>query len=603
MAGKSRKRGKKSSSKAKGRTVRPADKPSGSSSRSLYALLALLAAVAVGYVLVQARSPPDARSPVVDYPQDDEDLDVWEWDVAKVATYVRRLGPKFKRFAGILEQNKIDGSKVLDLLDSDVEKLGLRKKNVRNKMMDAIYKLRKISGMEGVMTLQDALRRNKDESLSGKENPDNTNFGATDKVSFARLNRWLYANGADLKKVYLDPEQRILRTRRNIKKGETVLTVPPNLFMSTVLARADSKVVQILEKEMDLGTHSLISIYMLEEIKNKESTFWQPYINVLPQRYNDIPIFWDEAESSELQGDALSRYHRRSQTLKNDYDKICKVCPGFADTASLEEFMWARTAVITRTFGLKVNDVKITTNLPIDFLMHANQPDTTWGYDQTKGCYHITATRDIPKNKFLTITYGKKANARFLVNYGFCLPTNSRNKGFVALHSANSFMGIGENNGEGATERYELEISHDKVDEIIRFSRTIVADHCKRNDITGLWNIQYEAWKYLRHQVKQELDSFPTTLAHDLEQLKRDDISQNVRNALLARSGEKTVTDFYYRLADAAITRLEPFLESEKDTDVPADERKQKRNAFAKEMFGFPKQFTDANLIIDPTID
>merc|ERR1712096_592321 len=163
---------------------------------------------------------------------------------------------------------------------------------------------------------------------------------------------------------------------------------------------------------------------------------------------------WSDAEVNELQGDALARYERRRDTLKRDYDRIVSICDGFRDTATLEEFMWARTAVITRTFGIKVNSHKITTNLPIDFVMHANQPDTTWGYDQANGCYHITAVRDIPKNKFLTITYGKKANARFLVNYGFCLPTNSRNKGFVTLHSATSFMGIGENEGDGATERY-----------------------------------------------------------------------------------------------------------------------------------------------------
>jgi len=278
------------------------------------------------------------------------------------------------------------------------------------------------------------------------------------------------------------------------------------------------------------------------------------------------------------------------------------VCPGFADTATLEEFMWARTAVITRTFGLKVNGTKITSNLPIDFVMHANQPDTTWGYDQAKGCYHITATRDIPKNKFLTITYGKKANARFLVNYGFCLPINSRNKGFVTLHSATSFMGIGENEGDGATERYDLEITKDKVEEIVKFSRTIVADHCKRTNITGLWNVQLEAWRYLQHQTKQELDTFPTTLAFDVEQMKRDDISPNVRNALLARSGEKTVTDFYYRLASGAVERLDDFLGGDKD-GLSSDELKQKRNAFAKEMFGYPTKFTEANLIVDPTIE
>merc|ERR1712096_231198 len=219
------------------------------------------------------------------------------------------------------------------------------------------------------------------------------------------------------------------------------------------------------------GTHSLISIYMLEEMKNKESTFWQPYIDVIPEKYEDIPIFWSDAEVAELQGDAFSRYQRRRDTLKRDYDRIVAICDGFKDTATLEEFMWARTAVITRTFGIKVNQQKITTNLPIDFVMHANQPDTTWGYDQAKQCYHITAVRDIPKNKFLTITYGKKANARFLVNYGFCLPTNSRNKGFIEFDDANSY-GMTEEEYPVASriepERFELELTVIKVDEVIK---------------------------------------------------------------------------------------------------------------------------------------
>merc|ERR1711900_123594 len=152
----------------------------------------------------------------------------------------------------------------------------------------------------------------------------------------------------------------------------------------------------------------------------------------------------------ELQGDARSRYERRRDTLKRDYDQIVSNCDGFRETATLEEFMWARTAVITRTFGIRVNQQKITTNLPIDFVMHANQPDTTWGYDQAKGCYHITAVRDIPKDKFLTITYGKKANARSLVNYGFCLPVNSRNKGYVPLDDPETFTAENQSHGHQA---------------------------------------------------------------------------------------------------------------------------------------------------------
>merc|ERR1711900_1259 len=454
------------------------------------------------------------------------------------------------------------------------------------------------------MTLEEAKSRDPHKG-NGPENPDNTNFGATDKPSFCRLNRWLKANGADLHKVYLDPEQRILRVRRKIMKGEAILTLPPNLFISTALSRTDSKIVQILEKEIELGTHSLISIYMLEEMKNKETTFWQPYIDVIPERYEDIPIFWSDAEVKELQGDALSRYTRRRETLKHDYDQICDHCPGFKDTATLEEFMWARTAVITRTFGLKVNGQKITSNLPIDFVMHANQPDTTWGYDQAKGVYHITAVRDIPKNKFLTITYGKKANARFLVNYGFCLPTNSRNKGFIEFDDANSY---GRDDQPKNTllepERFELEVTLQKVDEVIKRCRMIVKDHCKRQTITDGWEVQRVSWQYLHSKCEESLSKFPTTYEFDLEQLARDDLSQNVRNAILSRSGEKSVVDFYRRLAADALQKLGVFKEELLKIDPAADPEghKMTRNSFAKEMFAFPRDFTEKNLIVDSTL-
>jgi len=549
------------------------------------ALLALLSAVVVAWFLQSTGKPAGSQMA-----SGQEDLDVWEWETAKVTQWIRKQGKQYKKFASIVETNKINGEGVMELTEDDLKKLGVQKSNIRSKLLKLTKEMRVMSGTEGVMTLNEAQRRDPlFEQKDGPVNPDNTNFGATDKASFARLNRWLIANGADMRKVYLDPEQRILRVRRKIKKGETILTLPPQLFCSTALARTDSKHVKTLEQQMELGTHSLISIYMLEEMKTKESTFWQPYIDVIPERYEDIPIFWSDAEVNELQGDALKRYQRRRDTLKNDYDNVCDKCPGFKDTATLEEFMWARTAVITRCFGIKVNGVKITSNLPIDFVMHANQPDTTWGYDQKKGCYHITAVRDIPKNKFLTITYGKKANARFLVNYGFCLPVNSRNKGFVEFDDANSY---GRDDIPSYPERFELDMTDTKVDEIFKRCRVVVREDCKRKGITDGWEQQKAAWDYMRTKCQQTLEAFPTTLAYDMEQLARDDLSQNVRNALYARSGEKSVVDFYYRLASEASERINKFQQqASKDAD-----------AFAKEMFAFPKEFTAQNQIVDPAL-
>merc|ERR1711900_22335 len=205
-----------------------------------------------------------------------------------------------------------------------------------------------------------------------------------------------------------------------------------------MLSRTDSKIVQTLEKKMDLGTHALISIYMLEQMKNHNSTFWQPYIDILPTTFSDIPVFWSDAEVAELQGDALSRGNRRQDTLTNDYDAICANCPEIKETFTLKEYMWARTAVITRCFGIKVNG--------------------------------------------LTITYGKKANARFLVNYGFCIPINSRNKGHIYLDDA---------------ERFELEISETKVNDVVKRCREVVKDECERKGITEGPAVRKATWTHL----------------------------------------------------------------------------------------------------------
>jgi len=529
-----------------------------------------------------------------------EDLDIWEWDVSKVLAYVRKQGKQYKRFAAIIESQGLNGNAVLDLTPEDLKKLGFAKNSVRNKMWKLVNTLRTDSGSEGVMTLDEAQRRDPNHSsLSGNVNPDNTNFGATDKPSFCRLNRWLSANGADLSKCYLDPEQRILRVRRKINKGEVILTVPPMLFMSTVLARTDSKLVQILEKEMELGTHSLISIYLLEEMKNKDTTFWQPYIDVIPETFEDIPIFWADNDVKELQGDARSRYKRRRETLKNDYDTICDRCPGFKDTASLEEFMWARTAVITRTYGINVNGQKITTNLPIDFVMHANDPDTTWGYDQKKGCYHITAVRDIPKDKFLTITYGKKANSRFLVNYGFCLPVNSRNKGHLPVHVPGQWSGKASE-GE-RLDKFEVDISEKSVTDTTAKCLEIVKPYMKSIGNSDGMELRKTAWRYLFEQTESTRRAYPTSLEHDLKELKRDDLSQNVRNAVLSRSGEKLVVDFFFRLAQEALNKFAKVEEDCKRMSSTGADTKAIRNAFAREIDAFPKSFTQANLIVDPT--
>jgi len=429
---------------------------------------------------------------------------------------------------------------------------------------------------------------------SDLERPDNTNVGTTDKAIFGRLYAWLTKNGADLRKVYFDPVDRILRVRKTIRPQERILTVPPKLFMSTLLAKQESGLIRLMQRGgLEPGTHTLISVLLLEEMK-KQKTFWQPYLDVLPKEYGDIPIFWSPEEKAELQGDALARHGRRIATLQEDYHRIVEVCPGFSEFCTVDEFMWARTAVITRTFGLRVDDAKITANLPIDFLMHANIPDTTWGFDQESYCYHITAKREIQKDHFLTITYGRKANARFLVNYGFCLEQNSRNKGTIYIPSASTLENPNQpENVQLAAEKCELMISMQMVTDLLKRIRDLTKG-LSHDD--PYWEKERKAIQLIQDLCQEGLDKFPTTLEHDRQRMDGP-VSQNTRNAMLARMGEKGVLDFYCRLTGGLLEKITKFRTDEKAADDHG--RTKLRNSFFIEYLTFIKKFTLEHVVPD----
>ncbi len=87
------------------------------------------------------------------------------------------------------------------------------------------------------------------------------------------------------------------------------------------------------------STHSYLASFLCQE-KYKKSSFWAPYINILPVAYRNMPIFFEEHELRWLKGSfSLKKIADRKEDLLAEYENICKYLPDFKQY-SYKEFVW-----------------------------------------------------------------------------------------------------------------------------------------------------------------------------------------------------------------------------------------------------------------------
>ena len=87
-----------------------------------------------------------------------------------------------------------------------------------------------------------------------------------------------------------------------VSKDEIVLEVPLSHIMTSEVAKASAIGQQLLASGVELNsTHSYLACYIIQERHNPNS-FWKPYLDVLPQGYRNMPIFFTQEELAYLKG-------------------------------------------------------------------------------------------------------------------------------------------------------------------------------------------------------------------------------------------------------------------------------------------------------------
>jgi len=412
---------------------------------------------------------------------------------------------------------------------------------------------------------------------------------------FDGMVRWMKEKGAKFPKLYLmyySEDYRGVHCLTKIPTDDVILYVPLEIIMTSEVAKGSEIGKKIIASGCEVRSkHSYLAAYLLQERANPKS-YWKPYIDILPVKYANMPVFFEEGTMQWLRNSmSAQKISDRIDSLRREYDNIRRHVPEFAKF-TLEEFIWARFVVITRIFGLVIEGNKTDGLVPYADMLNHKKPcsdtgpvkddeaDTKWTYEDSRKGFIITTTRSIGRGDQVFDSYGRKCNSRFFVNYGFTLEDNEDNEVMIRVglppNDPHYQMKLRMLGGREHSARREFQIpasySHKKVKELFSFMRFVNAvdaeliqvsagENFKLEEI-GPINIRNEkkALQDIHKAASEMYNAFPAgeTLEHDNKLLASGELKDsNIRNCVVMRRGEKQVLRWFIDLAEKALPLLD----------------------------------------------
>ena len=372
-------------------------------------------------------------------------------------------------------------------------------------------------------------------------------------------------------------DYRGVTAKSDIAKNELIMAIPKDCLISLETALSTnygSKIGEFMYKELNSPKHCLLSSFLLYEEKNKKYKY---YFDLLPKDFSNFPIFYKKEELEYLKGSPfLEQIIEKKEDMKNDYNKLCEYLPNF-NQFSFSKFCKARVLISSRIFGISMNRKKTDVLVPFaDLLNHKRPKQTQWYYDDNLESFVIQAIDNIKEGKEIFDSYGKKTNARFLLNYGFCLDDNDTSEYLLNIKFDEKYplFDVKKKLLIKNEIEYDYKINRSfclnnnfyesQIVELLSFLRFILYD----GDINKLYNIinannndndinifyipainkelEIKVLKHLHSLCKKCLSKYPSTFEQDQNIYNnQNNISFNLRNCLLLIMNEKTVLAYY----------------------------------------------------------
>jgi len=220
------------------------------------------------------------------------------------------------------------------------------------------------------------------------------------------------------------------------------LPLPPKCILTE--EKVETSPVGKALQECDRYTQ--FAVFLVGERRKGATSFWAPYVNLLPQDISFHPItFLDRQATSPALEKALSEEPLLKRALESQHaklrDEFNKSLAALQDVElfkdeplSYEEFVWGNCMVVSRAFEML--EPKLICMLPFtDMMNHTSKnPSVLWRPKLPHGYFVITLVQSLKEGQELNANYhGVEARARTkmdemreYVMYGFVESGNFR---------------------------------------------------------------------------------------------------------------------------------------------------------------------------------
>jgi len=339
-----------------------------------------------------------------------------------------------------------------------------------------------------------------------------------------RLSSWLVEAGGHHEGVEIRElgETRGVVATRPITRGSELVRVPRSLLITlqTAVAQLEDRQVRVAELELS-SDKARLAAWLLVERRDPRSVF-QPYFDALPHSLPRFPINAASADRALLDGSlAGATLDRLRADLEADHAKLVAGVAMFR-SLGLDELVWARMCVGSRSFGLGIDGRDATVLVPfVDMVNHERGPNTRWDYDPERQAFRLVAQRAYQPGEEVCCSYGDKPNAYLLLHYGFCIDDNDADEAML-----------------GVTEQVRVRRNTDEPPAQLMLAR-----------LRARYRDEALVRAALADAARAGLARFATTLAEDQALLTVGKLPADARNFIVTRLGEKRVLHAWLELA------------------------------------------------------
>ena len=386
--------------------------------------------------------------------------------------------------------------------------------------------------------------------------------------AFINYMKVIYNGGIYINKIHVKWESdwmRCILSSDNIKENETLIRVPDDLLI-TLDGAQNSEIGKYfdepLKKKLNSPHHCLLTAYLLQEQQKGKDSKWAFYFPFLPSSYSSFPIFYTDDEMKLLEG---TQFHKivtdKKQEIKQDYDWICEKYPGFKQYP-YSNFCKFREVVSSRIFGVTMKGKKNDIIAPFADLFNHRRPRTThWAYEDDQNAFVVSSIEDMGPEMEVFDSYGRKCNARFLLNYGFTIEDNEDDEIKIVLTLDNNDPLYKDKvKVLGSSKKFTLVKNCREEQSLLFFSWIRLMEY--KDNIKGVkhnapinLNNEISMLTKVKEIMEKEISKYKRSLSDEEDLLKknRNNMNFNEFNCCIMRIGEMRIFQYYIDLCTKCI--------------------------------------------------